>query len=39
LNVVGRLNDRDLKAIAMDRNLQEPLKLAVRKRLTSPDKK
>jgi hypothetical protein len=39
LNMVGRLNDRDLKAIAMDRNLQEPLKLAVRKRLTSPEKK
>jgi hypothetical protein len=39
LNFVQRLNDRDLKMIAMDRNLQEPLKLAVRKRLTSPEKK
>jgi hypothetical protein len=39
LNMVVRLNDRDLKAIAMDRNLQEPLKLAVRKRLTTPEKK
>ena len=39
LNFVQRLNERDLKMIAMDRNLQEPLKLAVRKRITSPDKK
>jgi len=35
LNLVQRLNDRDLKMIAMDRNLQEPLKLAVRKRITA----
>jgi hypothetical protein len=35
LNFVARLNDRDLKAISLDRNLQEPLKLAVRKRLTA----
>lgn len=39
LNFVQRLNDRDLKMITMDRNLQEPLKLAVRKRLVTPDKK
>lgn len=39
LNFVQRLNERDLKLIAMDRNLQEPLKLAVRKRLVSPDRK
>lgn len=39
LNMVMRLNDRDLKTIAMDRNLQEPLKLAVKKRLTDPSKK
>ncbi len=38
LNFVQRLNERDLKMIALDRNLQEPLKLAVRKRLTSPTK-
>jgi hypothetical protein len=38
LRFVQRLNERDLKMIALDRNLQEPLKLAVRKRLTS-DKK
>ena len=35
LNFVQRLNDKDLKMIALDRNLQEPLKLAVRKRLTA----
>ena len=33
LKFVQRLNDRDLKMIALDRNLQEPLKLAVRKRI------
>jgi hypothetical protein len=38
LNFVQRLNERDLKMISLDRNLQEPLKLAVRKRLTA-DKK
>jgi hypothetical protein len=35
LNFVQRLNERDLKMIALDRNLQEPLKLAVKKRLTT----
>jgi len=39
LHLVQRLNDRDLKSVAMDRNLQEPLKLAVRKRIVSPDRK
>ena len=34
LSLVQRLNERDLKMIATDRNAQEPLKLAVRKRLT-----
>jgi hypothetical protein len=38
MNFVQRLNDKDLKLIAMDRNLQEPLKLAVRKRLTAGKK-
>jgi hypothetical protein len=33
LNFVQRLNEKDLKTIEMDRNLQQPLKLAVRKRL------
>jgi hypothetical protein len=33
INFVMRLNDKDLKMIAMDRNLQEPLKTAVRKRI------
>ncbi|HKY20673.1 MAG TPA: HEAT repeat domain-containing protein [Vicinamibacterales bacterium] len=38
LNFVQRLNEKDLKLMAMDRNLQQPLKLAVRKRLVKPDK-
>lgn len=38
LNFVRRLNERDLKMIALDRNLQEPLKLAVRKRIVMGDK-
>ena len=39
MRFVQRLNDRDLKLIAMDRNLQEPLKQLVRKRLSGDDKK
>jgi hypothetical protein len=39
LRLVQRLNDRDLKNVVLDRNLQEPLKLAARKRIASPDKK
>lgn len=39
MRFVQRLNERDLKLIAMDRNLQEPLKLLVRKRLAGDDKK
>jgi hypothetical protein len=38
LNFVKRLTERDLKTIDMDRNLQQPLKLAVRKRLSGDDK-
>lgn len=33
LNLVQRLNERDLKAITLDRNIQEPLKVAARKLL------
>ena len=39
LKFVQRLNDRDLRMIALDRNLQEPLKLAVRKRITEAQSK
>lgn len=39
MRFVQRLNDRDLKMVALDRNLQEPLKLAVRKRLTEANEK
>jgi hypothetical protein len=38
LNFVKRLTERDLKTIDMDRNLQQPLKQAVRKRLSGDDK-
>jgi hypothetical protein len=39
MRFVQRLTDRDLKMIALDRNLQEPLKLMVRKRLTEGQEK
>ncbi len=39
MRFVQRLSDRDLKMIALDRNLQEPLKLAVRKRMTEANEK
>ena len=39
MRFVQRLTDRDLKMIALDRNLQEPLKLAVRKRITEANEK
>ena len=39
LKFVQRLNDRDLKMISLDRNLQEPLKLAVRKRIVESKEK
>lgn len=38
LNLVQRLNEKDLKALAMDRNLQQALKLAVKKRISTPEK-
>ena len=38
MRFVQRLNDKDLRMIAMDRNLQEPLKQVVRKRITSGGK-
>jgi hypothetical protein len=38
LRFIQRLNDRDLKMVSLDRNLQEPLKLAVKKRLQGGDK-
>ena len=34
MRFVQRLTERDLKMIALDRNLQEPLKVLVRKRIT-----
>jgi len=39
MRFVQRLSERDLKMIVLDRNLQEPLKLAVRKRITEGQEK
>jgi hypothetical protein len=39
MRFVQRLSDRDLKMIALDRNLHEPLKLLVRKRITEAQEK
>jgi hypothetical protein len=39
MRFVQRLSERDLKMIALDRNLQEPLKLMVRKRLVEGQEK
>jgi hypothetical protein len=39
MHFVQRLTERDLKMLTLDRNIQEPLKLAARKRLVSADKK
>ncbi len=39
MRFVQRLTDRDLKMIALDRNLQEPLKLMVRKRISEGQEK
>ena len=39
MRFVQRLTDRDLKMIALDRNLQEPLKQVVRRRITEGQEK
>jgi hypothetical protein len=39
MRFVQRLSERDLKMIALDRNLQEPLKVLVRKRITEGNEK
>ncbi len=39
MRFVQRLSDRDLKMIALDRNLHEPLKLLVRKRMAEAQEK
>jgi hypothetical protein len=38
LNLVGRLNERDIKNICIDRNIPEALRLAARKFLTKGKK-
>jgi hypothetical protein len=35
LNLMHRLNDRDLAALSTDRNVPEPLRVAARKRVVS----
>jgi hypothetical protein len=35
MNMLSRLNDKDLGMLAVDRNVPEPLRIAARKRLTS----
>ena len=39
MRFVQRLSDKDLKLIALDRNLQEPLKQLVRRRITEGQEK
>lgn len=39
LTLLNRLNDRELKAIAIDRNVPEPLRLAAKKRMMAGDKR
>jgi hypothetical protein len=39
LNLLNRLNDRDLKMLSIDRNIPEPLRLAARKKAVITDKK
>jgi hypothetical protein len=35
LNLLGRLQDRDVQAISVDRNVPEPLRIAARKKVLS----
>jgi hypothetical protein len=35
LNMMARLNDRDLQGLSVDRNVPEPLRIAARKRIVS----
>jgi hypothetical protein len=39
LNLMGRLNDRDLQMLSMDRNVPEPLRVAARKRVVAATSK
>jgi hypothetical protein len=33
LNIMGRLNERDLQKLALDRNVPEPLRIAARRKV------
>jgi hypothetical protein len=35
MNLMHRLNDRDLSALSTDRNVPEPLRVAARKKIVS----
>jgi hypothetical protein len=35
LNLMNRLNDRDLQMVSIDRNVPEPLRVAARKKIVS----
>jgi hypothetical protein len=35
MNMMGRLNDRDLTQLSVDRNVPEPLRVAARKRVVA----
>jgi hypothetical protein len=35
LNLLPRLNDRDLSMVSIDRNVPDPLRVAARKKVTS----
>jgi len=35
LNLMGRLNDRDLQTLSMDRNIPDPLRVAARKKVVA----
>jgi hypothetical protein len=39
LNLMSRLNDRDLQMLSMDRNVPEPLRVAARKRVVAATSK
>jgi hypothetical protein len=39
LNIMSRLNDRDLSLLSMDRNIPEPLRVAARKRVVAATSK
>jgi hypothetical protein len=39
LNLMNRLNDRDLQLVSIDRNVPEPLRIAARKKIVGTSSK